>query len=106
MWLEIIVGRGPVTFSQVGMYVDRLGKDSRCEWASRIEADARRICGRSEGIKFSCRKGDLSIVLHEDAVRSVVRAIVEAEPSMPTEIRGFFQRICYLLENGERVTVI
>ena len=106
MWLEIIVGRGLVTFSQVGMCMDGFGRDPRCEWASRIEADARRICGRSEGIKFRCEKGDLSVVLHEDAVGPVVRAIVEAEPSMPIEIRGFFQRICYLLEKGERVEVL
>jgi len=95
-----------VTFSQVGMYLDRLGKDPRCEWASRIEADAKRICGNTEGIKFRCEKGDLSIVLHEDAVRPVVRAIVEAEPSMLIEVREFFQRICYLLEKGERVEVL
>ena len=86
--------------------MDRLGKDPRCEWASRIQADARRICGRSEGVKFSCEKGDLSIVLHEDAIGPVVRAIAEAEPSMPVEIQGFFQRICYLLENGERVELL
>lgn len=105
MWLEIIVGRGVVTFSNVGMCVDKFGRDLRCEWASRIEADARRICGRSEWITFRCLKGDLSINLHEDAVRPVVRAITEAEQSMPEEIRWFFLRICYLLEHGERVTI-
>ncbi len=65
-----------------------------------------KIYGRAEGITFRCMKGDLSINLHEDAVGPVVRAIAELEPSMPTGIRGFFQRISYLLENGERVTIL
>jgi hypothetical protein len=103
MWLEIVVGGGMVTFSQVGAYLDSLGKDPRCEWASKIEAQARRFCGRSEGIVFSAEKGDLSIRLHEDAVPAVVRAITESEPSMPEAIRGFYQRVVFLLENGERV---
>jgi hypothetical protein len=102
MWLEMIVGGKIVTFTQAGMCLDRFGQDHRCEWASKIEAEARKICGRAEGVRFACEKGDLSINLHEDAVRPVVRAIAEAEPSMPEEVRGFFQRISYLLENGER----
>jgi len=106
MWLEIIVGGGIVTFSQVGAYLDSWGRDPRCEWAPRIESEARRICGRTDGITFSAKGGDFSVRLHEDAVPSVVRAITEAEPHMPLEIRGFYQRISYLLENGERARLI
>jgi hypothetical protein len=106
VWLEIIVGGSIVTFSQVGTRLDGFGKDPRCEWASRIEADARKICGNVEGVKFRCERGDLSIVLHEDAVRPVIRAIADLEPSMPDEVRGFFRRISYLLEDGERVDVL
>ncbi len=102
MWLEIIVGGGLVTFSNTGMYLNHWGVDPRVEWAAKVEAEARRICGRSDGIIFSCEKGDLSIRLHEDAVKPVIRAITEAEESMPDEIKGFYQRISYLLENGER----
>jgi hypothetical protein len=103
MWLEMIVGGGIVTFSQVGMHLDEFGRDPRCEWAPKIEAEARRMCGRTEGIRLRAEDGDLSIWLHEDAVPSVVRAITEALPSMPVEVQGFYQKICYLLENGERV---
>jgi hypothetical protein len=105
MWLEIIVGGSIVTFSQVGMYLDSLGKDPRCEWATLIESEARKICGKTEGVTFRCDKGDLRIRLHKDAVRSVVRAITEAEPSMPEGVRGFFLRICYLLEHSEELGV-
>jgi hypothetical protein len=106
MWVEIIVGGSLVTFSQAGICMNSLGVDPRCEWAPRIEAGARRICGRADGVRFSCDRGDLRINLHEDAVGPVVRAITDALPSMPPEIHGFFQRICYLLENGERVGIL
>jgi hypothetical protein len=106
MWLEIVVGGGIVTFSRVGACVDSWGRDPRCEWAPRIESEARRICGRTEGITFSAKGGDFSVRLHADAVPSVVRAITEAEHLMPIEIRGFYQRICYLLENGERARLV
>lgn len=105
MWLEIIVGGSIVTFSNVGIYLDKFGKDLRCGWASKIEADAQKICGRKEGVQFRCDSGDLRIWLHEDAVRSVVRAITEAEPSMPEGVRGFFQRVCYLLEHSDELAV-
>jgi hypothetical protein len=105
MWLEIIVDGKIVTFSQVGMYLDRLGKDPRCEWASKIEVEAQKICGRTEGVKFRCDQGDLRIWLHKDAVGPVVRVITEAEPSIPEGIRWFFQRICYLLEHSEELGV-
>lgn len=103
MWVEIIIGGGIVTFSQAGTYLDSLGRDPRCEWAPIIEAEARRISGRAEGIRFTAQGGDLSVRLHEDAVLPVIRAIAQAETSMPTGVRGFYQRICYLLEHGERV---
>jgi hypothetical protein len=105
MWLEIIVDGAIVTFSQVGMYLDRFGQDPRCEWASKIEAEAQRFCGRGDGVKFRCDKGDLRIWLHKDAVRPVIRAIAEAEPSMPEDLRVFFQRIGYLLEHSEELGV-
>lgn len=105
MWLEIIVDGKIVTFSQVGMYLDKFGKDTRCEWASKIEAEAQRICGRTEGVKFHCDRGDLRIWLHEDAVGTVVRVITEAENSIPEGIRWFFQRICYLLEHSEELGI-
>jgi hypothetical protein len=105
MWLEIIVGGGIVTFSNVGMYLDKFGKDPRCEWATKIEAEAQKICGRKEDVQLRCDRGDLRIWLHKDAVRSVVRAIKEAEPSIPEGVRGFFQRICYLLEHSDELAV-
>ncbi len=86
--------------------MDGLGKDPRCEWAPRIEAEARKICGREEGVRFECHRGDLSIVLHRDAVKPVVRAIAELAPSMPEYTRWFFLRISYLLENREPVNPI
>jgi hypothetical protein len=101
MWLEMIVGGKMVTFSKVGMWMDSFGRDPRCEWAQRIEAEARRICGNTNGVIFTCLKGDLSIRLHEDALRSVIRAINEAEPSMSPEVRSFYQRVCYLLEKSD-----
>jgi hypothetical protein len=103
MWLEIIVGGGIVTFSQVGRYVDPEGHDPRCKWAPRIESEARKLCGRDEWVTFADLKGDLSIRIHEDAVESVVRAITEAEPLMSEYVRAFYQRVSYLLEDGERV---
>ena len=106
MWLEVIVGGGIVTFSNAGSCLDSMGVDPRCEWAPRIEAEARRYCGRAEGITFACNRGDLSVKLHEDAVASVVRAIAEAGPSMPVDILGFYQRISYLLEHAERVRLL
>ena len=95
-----------MTFSNVGMLLDEMGKDPRCEWARRIEDQAQKVCGRTEGVRFSCHGGDLSIWLHEDAVLPVIRAINEAEPEMPNYVKGFFQRIAYLVENGERVRLI
>ena len=106
MWLELIVGGKIVTFSQVGMQLDRCGKDQRCEWAAKIEAEAQKICGRREGVQFRCERGDLRIWLHEDAVKPVVRAIEEAEEQIPEDIRWFFQRIAYLLEHGEKYEAV
>ncbi|HZW85437.1 MAG TPA: hypothetical protein VFE91_06010 [Nitrososphaerales archaeon] len=106
MWLEIIVGGGIVTFSNVGMLLNEMGKDPRCEWAARIEERAQKVCGRKEGVRFGCRSGDMSIWLNEDAVLPVVRAINEALPDMPDYVKGFFQRVAYLVENGERVRLI
>jgi hypothetical protein len=106
MWVEIIVGGSLVTFSQAGVCMNAFGLDPRCEWAARIEAEAREICGRSDGLKFACEKGDLHVNLHEDMVGPVVRVINESLPSMPKEVHGFFLRICYLLENGERLGIL
>lgn len=95
-----------MTFSQAGTYLNGLGEDPRCQWAPKIEAEARKICGRSDGISFVCEKGDLRINIHEDAVGPVVRAINDALPEMPVEIHRFFLRIGYLLENGERLGIL
>lgn len=105
MWVEIIVGGALVTFSNAGMYLDSMGQDPRVEWAPKIEAEARRICGRSEGVSFRIQSGDLRVNLHEDAVRPVVRAIAQALPDIPQEVHWVFQRISYLLEHGERYTL-
>ncbi|MDG6975959.1 MAG: hypothetical protein JRN27_07715 [Nitrososphaerota archaeon] len=106
MWLEMIVGGKVVTFSQVGMHLDRFGNDQRCGWAAKIEAEAQKICGRREGVQFRCERGDLRIWLHEDAVKPVIRAIEEAEQEIPEDIRWFFQRISYLLAHGERYEIL
>ena len=106
MWLEVIVGGKIVTYSQVGVRLNEWGVDPRCEWAAKIEAEARKVCGRDEGVRFRCQEGDLSVWLHEDAVGPVVRAIAEMEQSIPEDIRWFFQRIGYLLEHGERTGVM
>ena len=94
-----------MTFSNVGMHLDRWGKDPRLEWASKVGAEAQKVCRRSEGVEFLNDGGDLRIHLHRDAVPSVVRAIAEMEPSMPQEVVGFFQRISYLLEHSEELGV-
>ena len=103
MWLEIIVGGGLVTFSNVGVYLNKWGKDPRLEWASKVESEAQRVCGRTEGVEFLNEGGDLRIHLHRDAVPSVIRVIAQMEPSMPQEVVGFFQRISYLLEHSEEL---
>lgn len=105
MWLEMIVDGAIVTFSQVGMRLDVYGKDQRCVWASKIEDKARKICGRTDGVRFTCDRGDMTIRLHKDAVKPVIRAISEAELSMPEDIRWFFQRISYLLEHSDEFGV-
>ncbi|MDG7008574.1 MAG: hypothetical protein JRN06_10085 [Nitrososphaerota archaeon] len=103
MWLEIIVGGGLVTFSNAGVHLNRWGKDPRLEWASRVEAEAQRTSGKTEGVEFLDDEGDLRIHLHRDAVPSVIRAIDKMEPSMPQDVVGFFQRISYLLENSDEL---
>lgn len=103
--MEMIVDGALVSFSNAGTYLNNLGEDPRAQWAPKIEAGARRICGRSDGILFRCEGEYLSVILHEDAVRPVVRVITEALPDMPQEIHGFYQRICFLLEHGERYTM-
>ena len=106
MWLEILVDGGIVTFTNVGTQLDSMGRDQRCLWAAKIEAEARRICGKTDEVVFQCEKGDLSVRLHKDAVLAVVRAIGESVEVMPVEIRGFYQKIAYLVEKGERVRLI
>ena len=69
-----------MTFSQAGVCLNSLGVDPRCEWAPKIEAEARKMCARPEEVRFACEKGDLRVNLHEDAVGPVVRAINEALP--------------------------
>lgn len=105
MWVEIIVGGALVSFSNAGMYLNRMGVDTRLEWIPKIEAEARKICGRSEGVKFRIEAGDVRVNLHEDAVRPMLRAIDEALTRMPEDIHWFFQRISYMLEHGERYTL-
>lgn len=105
MWLEIIVGGGLVTFSNVGVFLNGWGKDPRLEWAAKVAAEAQRVCGRAEGVEFLNDEGDLRIHLHRDAVPPVIRVIAGMEPSMPHEVVGLFQRISYLLEHSDELGV-
>lgn len=106
MWVEIIVGGRIVTFTNVGMYLNSMGNDPRCEWASKIEAQARKLSPRPDDVDFRCKSGDLRIWIRDEAVQAVVRAITEAELSIPEDIRWFFQRICWLLEHREGTRVM